>query len=88
MLLILALVAEKVADIIPAATVTDAGTESAEVLVLLKATETPPAGAVVLSAAVQVLVPLGPQLLGLHDTEDMVTVGPARPMVTLLEVLL
>ncbi len=56
-------VAAKVADVAPAATVTEAGTESAA-LELETATEEPPVGAAWFSVTVQVLEALDPRLVG------------------------
>jgi len=65
----------KVADVLPADTVTLAGTLAAAVLLLVRLTETPPTGA----APVRVTVPvegLPPvTLVGFKETEDRVTAG-------------
>ncbi len=65
-------VAANVPAVVPAATVTVAGTESAA-LSLLTATAAPPAGATCESVTVQVLLPPEPRLTGLHTSEDTVT---------------
>ena len=58
-----AVVALKVAEVAPAATVTDAGTVSTA-LVLVSVTTAPPAGATLVKVTVQVLEALGPRLAG------------------------
>src|ERR1700678_143502 len=60
-----AVVALKVAEVAPAATVTDAGTVSVE-LVLVRVTVAPPVGAAWVKVTVQVLEELGPRLTGLQ----------------------
>ena len=55
-------------EILPAATVTEAGTERAT-LPLLTATAAPPEGAALESVTVQVLLAAGPRLAGLHASE-------------------
>lgn len=73
----------KVADVDPAGTVTDAGTVSAE-LVLVRVTALPPVGAAWFSVTVQALDALGPRLAGLQLIA-VTTVGATRLMVTLCE---
>jgi hypothetical protein len=63
-----AVVALKAAEVAPAATVTDAGTVST-VLVLVRVTVEPPAGAAWVSVTVQVLEEFGPRLVGLQTSE-------------------
>jgi hypothetical protein len=72
-----AVVALNVAVVAPAATVTDAGTVS-NALLLASATLEPPAGAVCVSATVQVLTALCPKLAGLHATPDTSPVDPPK----------
>jgi hypothetical protein len=67
--IIAAAVALNVAMVAPAATVTDAGTVSASLL-LASAKPHPPAGAAWASVTVQVLTPLWPRLVGLHATPE------------------
>jgi hypothetical protein len=76
----------KVADVAPAATLTDAGTVSVE-LVLVRVTVAPPVGAACVSVTVQVLEALGPRLVGLQASEATST-GAVRVMVALAELLL
>src|SRR5580700_3805630 len=61
-------VALKVADMAAAATVTDAGTVRVALL-LVRTTEAPPVGAAWDRVTVQVLVELGPRLVGLQASE-------------------
>ena len=77
------MVALKVAEVAPAATVTEAGIVSA-VLVSVKVADTPPVGAALLSVTVQVLEAFGPRLVGLHASEETTTDGD-RVMVALAE---
>ena len=79
-------VAPKVAVVAPWATVTEPGTVNSALL-SLKVTLAPPAGAALVSVTVQVLVPFDPQLVGLHDTEDIRTEA-AKVTVVFAEVLL
>jgi hypothetical protein len=80
-----AAVALKVAVVAPAATVTDAGTVSA-VLLLASITLEPPVGAVWVSVTVQVLTPLGLRLVGLQARPDTRTPADAnRLMVAVCE---
>ena len=58
-----AVVALNVAEVAPAATVTEAGTVSTA-LVLVSVTTAPPAGATLVKVTVQVLEALGPRLAG------------------------
>ena len=86
MLPMVAVVALKVAVVAAAATLTDAGTVSEE-LVLLSATVAPPVGAAWDRVTVQGLEELGPRLVGLHASEE--TCAEAnRLMVALAELLL
>ena len=80
-----AAVAVKVAVVDPDATVTEAGTVSA-VLLLESVILDPPAGAVWVSVAVQVLTPLCPKLAGLHATPDSST-GAVRLIMAVCELL-
>ena len=61
-------VAVKVPEILPAATVTEAGAERA-VLPLLTAIAAPPDGATLVSVTVHVVLVAGPRLVGLHISE-------------------
>ena len=70
-----AAVAEKLPVVAPAATVTEAGTENAEVLELVRETIEPPVGAAELSVTVQAAVPPGLTVTGLHPSEVGVTVA-------------
>jgi len=79
-------VALKLTQVAAAATVTDAGTVSVE-LVLVRITVAPPVGAGWVSVTVQVLEELGPRVVGLQMREETST-GAARVMVALAEVLL
>jgi hypothetical protein len=65
-------VALKIAVVVPAVTVTDAGRVS-KVLLLVSPTADPPAGAVWVRVTVQVLTPLGPRVAGLHARLDTIT---------------
>ena len=76
-------VALNVPVVTPAATVTDAGTVSA-VLVSLKVTAAPPAGAACVNVTVQVLDAFCPRLVGLHASDDTVT-GATRLIVAFAE---
>jgi hypothetical protein len=73
-------VALNVADVAAAATVTDAGTVKVA-LVFVSVTVLPPAGAAWFSVTVQVLVLLGPRVVGLHASV-VTTVGATKLMVT------
>jgi hypothetical protein len=84
--LIAVVVALKVAVIAAAATVTEAGTLKA-VLLLLSATLAPPVGAACVSVTVQVLEAFCPKLVGLHTSVDTKT-GATRLIVALAELLL
>jgi len=64
-----AVVALKGADVAAAATVTEAGTVSVE-LVFVRLTIAPPAGAALVRVTVQVVEELGPRLLGLQASEE------------------
>ena len=88
-LLLLLIVPEltvKVADVDVAATVTDAGTVSVELL-LDRLTAAPPAGAGWVKVTVHVLEALELRLLGLQDTAETDTVA-TRFTVVLAELLL
>jgi hypothetical protein len=76
----------KVAEVAPAATVTEAGTVRAE-LVLDKVTTAPPGGAGWVRVTVQVLEETGPRLMELQANEETST-GATRLMVALAELLL
>ena len=65
-------VTAKVAEVAAAATVTDAGTVSVE-LVFDKATLAPPLGAGWVKLTVQVLEELDPRLVGLQEREETST---------------
>jgi len=80
-----AAVALKVAVVDPDATVTDAGTVS-ETLLLASVTLDPPAGAVWVSVAVQVLTALCPRLVGLQTTPETST-GASRLIVAVCELV-
>jgi hypothetical protein len=75
----------KVAVIAPAATVTEAGTES-NLLLLDSDTADPAAGADWLSVNVQVLAAPCPRLVGLHATPDTRT-GATRLIAAVCELL-
>ena len=68
-------VMENVVDVLPAGTVTLAGTAAADVLLLERVTATPPAGAAPLRVTVPVegLPPV--TLVGFRETEDRATAG-------------
>jgi hypothetical protein len=66
-----AVVALKVAVVAPAATVTDAGTERVELL-LVRVTVAPPVGADPVRATLQVEVPDPVRTAGTHDSEATV----------------
>ena len=59
-------------EVLPAATVTEAGAERAA-LPLLTATAAPPDAATLVSVTVQVLLAAGPRLAGLHANEATLT---------------
>ena len=63
-----------------AATMTDAGTVSVE-LVFDRETEVPPAGAALVRVTVQVLVALGPRLVGEHTSEETNTAAESVMLV-------
>ena len=86
MLLMAAVVAVKVADVAAAATVTDAGTVSVE-LVFVSVTLAPPAGAGWVNATVHVEVELGPRFAGLHASDETRT-GASKLTVAFAELLL
>ena len=62
-------VALKVADLVVAGTMTEAGAVRVVALVLVRATAAPPVGAAWLRVTVQVLEELGPRLVGLQASE-------------------
>jgi hypothetical protein len=68
--------AVNVVELAPAGTLTDDGTVKADVPDV-RLTAAPPAGAVPLKIAVQVLKPPGSRLDGLHATEVRSTIVPA-----------
>jgi len=69
-------VAVKPAEVAPAATVTDDGTESSALFEASAAVD-PPDGAAALSVAVQVVEPLDAKLPGLHSSDVTVAAGAA-----------
>jgi len=83
LLLMVAVVALKVAVVAAAATVTDAGTVRVE-LVLVKVTVAPPVGAAWVRVTVQVLEEFGPRLVGLQASEET-SAGATRLMVAWAE---
>ena len=83
MLLMVAVVALKVAVVAAAATVTDAGTVRVE-SVLVRVTVAPPVGAAWVRVTVQVLEEFGPRLVGLQASEETST-DAARAMLVLAE---
>jgi hypothetical protein len=86
--IVAAAVALKVAVVAPPATVTDAGTVSAALL-LAKVTVDPPAGAVCVKVTVQLLTALCPRLVGLHSTPDTCAgTGATRLIVAVCMLLL
>jgi hypothetical protein len=68
----------KVADVLPADTVTLAGTLAAAVLLLVRLTETPPVGAAAFSRTVPVELLPPTTLVGLRDTDETDTAGLTR----------
>ena len=86
MLLIVPVVALNVAEVAAAATVTEAGTVSVE-LVLVSVTLAPPVGAAWVKVTVQVVDELWPRLVGLQASEETST-GATRLTVALAELLL
>ena len=72
MLATVPLVALKVAEVAPAATVTDAGTVNAELL-LARFAAAPPAGAALVRVRVQVLVAFDPRLEGAQASDEIST---------------
>ena len=83
MLLMVAVVALKVAVVAAAATVTDAGTVRVE-LVLVRVTLAPPVGAACDMVTVQELEEFGPRLVGLQASEETST-DATRLMLVLAE---
>jgi hypothetical protein len=86
LLLMVAVVTVKVADVAAAATVTDAGTVNV-VLEFARMTLPPPLGAAWVRVTVQVLEELAPMLDGLHARDETST-GAARLTVVVAEWLL
>jgi len=86
LLLMIAVVALKVAVVAAAATVTDAGTLRVE-LVFDNVTLAPPLGAGCVRVTVQVLEAFGPRVAGLHASEDSST-GATKLTVVFEELLL
>jgi hypothetical protein len=86
LLAIVVVVALKVTDVAPAATVTDEGTVRVELL-LDNVTLAPPVGAGCVRATVQVLKVFGPRLVGVQTSEDINT-GATRLTAAVAEVLL
>jgi hypothetical protein len=80
-----AAVALNVAVVAPAATVTDAGTES-EALLLASVTPEPPAGAGWVNVTVHVLIALCPRLVGLQTMPETRT-GASRLIVAVFELV-
>ena len=80
---IVVVVALNVAVVAPAATVTDAGTLKA-VLLLLSVTIAPPVGAACVNVTVHVLEAFCPKLVGLHPSDD-ITTGATRLTVAFAE---
>ncbi len=83
MLLIVVVVALNVAVVAAATTVTEAGTVRA-VLLLLRVTLAPPAGAACVRVTVQVLEAFCPKLVGLHARDETDT-GATRLIVVFAE---
>lgn len=81
-----AVVTVKVAEVAFAGTAVDAGTVNVA-LVFDKMTVTPPAGAALVRATVQLLDELGPRMVGLQEMEETETEA-TRLMVVLAELLL
>ena len=86
MLLMVPVVALKLADVAAAAIVTEAGTVSVE-LVLVSVTLAPPVGAAWVKVTVQVVDELCPRLVGLQASEETST-GATRLTVVFAELLL
>jgi hypothetical protein len=86
LLAIVVVVALKVADVAPAATATEVGTVSVE-LVFMSATLAPPVGAGCVKATVHVVEELGPRLVG-PQASDETNTGATRLTVALAELLL
>jgi len=81
-----AVVALKVTEVEPAATVTEAGTVST-VSVFVSVTSAPPAGAAFVSVTVQTVLEFAPRLVGLQASEDTRT-GATSPTVAFAELVL
>ena len=86
LLLMVFVVAENVAVVADAATLTEAGTVSVE-LELERVTLTPPLGAAWVNVTVHVLEAFGPRLVGLQARDDTTT-GAVKLTVALAELLL
>ena len=86
LLLIVPVVALKVAEVAAAATVTEAGTVRVE-LVLVSVTLAPPVGAAWVKVTVHVVDELWPRLVGLQASEETST-GATRLTVVFAELLL
>jgi hypothetical protein len=84
LLLIVAVVALKAAEVAAAVTVSDAGIVRAG-LVFVSVTLAPPLGAPCVRVTVQVLDPFGPRLVGLQASAD--TTGATRLMTAVCELL-
>ena len=84
MLATAAVVALKVAAVVPAATVNEAGTVSAERL-SETAMLAPPVGAALVRVTVQVLEALGPRLLGVQANDETSTEAATRLTLVLAE---
>ncbi len=74
-------VAEKLPEVAPAATVTEAGTENAELLELVSETTEPPVGAAEVSVTVHADVPPALTVTGLHPSDVGVTVAAVTVIV-------
>ena len=83
--IVAAALALNVAVVVPAATVTDAGTVS-EALLLASVTPDPPVGALWVRVTVHVLTALCPRLVGLQATPETST-GASRLIVAVCELL-
>jgi hypothetical protein len=86
LLAIVVVAALKVADVAPAATATEVGTVSVELL-LDNVTLAPPVGAAWVIVTVHVLEAFCPRLVGVHARDDIST-GATRLTVAVAEVLL
>ena len=86
MLPMAAVVTLKMTEVVPAGTVTEAGTVSVA-LVLVRVTAAPPVGAAWVRVTVQVLEAFGPRLVGLQASEET-SAAAARLTVAAAELLL